>query len=379
MASYKILGEDKDGKTKIKITVELGYNEKGNRIRRHKTVSVNSTSERVIKKAITTFEREVANEGTNTRKQDDLNYDEAVEIWWTNHVSQLSANTQRAYLEALDVSREYFGKMKIRKIKKIHVVEYKTYLETKIVKNALLKFQVFKAVLTKMVEWELLPDHPARNISIPKNKKQMDFYNEEEIKLLFDAIENAFPKYKMFIKLAVLSGMRSGEIRGLTTDNIDFKNNEIHVKHNLVFKKDVGYFLGPTKTKTERTIKMPSKFMNEFKDYVDGVLENKKAFGEQWTGLPGVTLVFCNDDGSPNDDTVYGKGFRKIQTEHGLRRIRIHDLRHTHASFLLSQDANIKEIQERLGHSSISMTIDTYSHLTEKDKRETASHLDRLL
>lgn len=377
MASYQELEPDKNGKSRIKITVELGYDEKGTRKRRHKTVTLNTFSERSINKAITAFEIEVANE--KPKDSSDLTYRQAVDLWWNNHVSKLAAKSQQAYEQSIKASLDYFGDMKIRKMKKIHFVEFKTHLIETGVGVKIGKLNVCKAVLTKMVEWELLDANPAANVSISKEKTTMDFYNKDEIVKLFNALEDSFPKYKFFIKLAVLSGMRSAEMRGLTIENVDFENNQIHVKHNLNYKKEKGFYLGPTKNKKERTLDMPAKFMEEFKVYVEGIKKNKDYFGDKWRGLPGLELVFCNDNGYPNEESVYAKGFKVIQRRHGLRNIRVHDLRHTHASFLLSEGENMKVIQERLGHSSITLTMDTYSHLTEKDKQSAATLLNDLL
>lgn len=377
MASYQELEPDKNGKPRIKITVELGYDEKGIRKRRHKTVTLNTFSERSVNKAITAFEIEVANE--KPKDSGDLTYRKAVELWWNNHVSKLAAKSQQAYEQSIKASLDYFGDMKIRKMKKIHFVEFKTHLIDTDVGVKIGKMNVCKAVLTKMVEWELLDANPAANVSFSKEKTTMDFYNREEITKLFNALEDSFPKYKFFIKLAVLSGMRSAEMRGLTIENVDFENNQIHVKHNLNYKKERGFYLGPTKNKKERTLDMPEKFMEEFKIYVEEIKKNKEFFGDKWRGLPGLDLVFCNDDGYPNEESVYAKGFKVIQKRHGLRNIRVHDLRHTHASFLLSEGENMKVIQERLGHSSITLTMDTYSHLTEKDKQSAATLLNDLL
>jgi len=377
MASYQELGPDKNGKPRIKITVELGYDEKGTRKRRHKTVTLNTLSERTINKAITNFEIEVAND--KPKDSSDLTYRQAVDLWWDNHVTKLAVKSQEAYGQSIKASLDYFRDMKIKKMKKIHLIEFKTHLiDSDVgVKNG--KLDVCKAVLTKMVEWELLGVNPALNVSFPKKKTTMDFYNEQEIAELFNALEDSFPKYKIFFKLAVLSGMRSAEMRGLTIKNVDFESNQIHVRHNLNFKKDRGFFLGPTKNKKERTIDMPEKFMQEFKEYVETIKNNKEEFGDKWRGLPNMDLVFCNPDGYPNEESVYAKGLKVIQRRNNLRIIRVHDLRHTHASFLLSKGENMKVIQERLGHSSVTLTLDTYSHLTEKDKQSAATILNEIL
>lgn len=378
MASYKILPDSKQGKPRIKITVELGYNDRGKRIRKHRTVTLNTLSERTIQKAITAFEIEVANE--KPKNNDDLTYRQAVDLWWKNHVTKLARKSQKTYRENVSESIKFFGDMKIKKIKKIDAIEFKNHLidnEIGVMKG---KFDVFKSVLSKMVEWELLEDNPAAKITFPRKKTEMDFYDTKEIKKLFKALDSSMDKYRVLIKLAVLSGMRKSEIAGLTMENIDFKNNLIIVKHNLNYnKEEQKFYLGPTKNKKERVLVMPEKFMKELKQYVNEIKKMKLRLGDQWRGLEGMDLVFCNDDGYPHEESTFTDMFLNIIKRHGLRRIRFHDLRHTHASFLLSQGENIKVIQERLGHSSITLTMDTYSHLTDDDRQSASKYLNKIL
>lgn len=377
MASYEVLSQEKNGKAKIKITVELGYNDRGKRIRKFKTVVVNSLSERVVNKAITSFEVEVAN--SKPKDFNNLKYSEAVELWVENHVMKLADNSIRNYSENIRESLDYFGDMKINNMKKIHFVEFKNHLISNNIGNAKGKFDVCKYVLTQMVEWDLLVSHPGTNVSISKEVAEMDFYDEKEVRQLFSILEEESQKYRVLIKTAILSGMRKSELRGLTIQNVDFKNNKIIVKHSLARSKKTGYYLGPTKNKKIRTLSMPEDFMKELKEYVKEVRKLKMSLGDQWKGTSDMDLVFCNNEGLPHDSSVWNKVFKKILKRNEMRVIRFHDLRHTHASLLLSMGEKMKVIQERLGHSSITITMDTYSHLTKEDEDSAANLLSALL
>lgn len=377
MASYEVLDNDRNGKPRIKITVEKGYKDNGKRDRRKKTVTLNSLTDRVIQKAITTFELEVAND--KPKDYDDLTYPQAVDMWWTNHASKLSVKSRKTYKKAVEASLAHFEGAKINKMRKVHFVEFKNFLIDNNIGDRKGKFDVCKNILSKMVEWELLKENPAAKVSFPRIKTEMDFYDEKEINQLFKVLKTCNQKHAMVIKLAVLSGMRHAEIAGLTIENVDFKNNRIFAKHNLNFEKGVGFSLGPTKNKKERTITMPANFMNELKGYVNEVRKNRFRFGDRWKGISGINLVFCNVDGYPHEESLFPRVFRNMQKEYRLRRIRFHDLRHTHSSYLLSKGANMKVIQERLGHSSITITMDTYSHLTKEDEQTAANLLNDIL
>ncbi|WP_046176160.1 tyrosine-type recombinase/integrase [Domibacillus indicus] len=379
MSSYIVLNKKKPGdKTelpRIKITVELGYDERGKRIRRKKTVSLKTLSSRAIKKAITEFEIEAATSGPIDTNN--LTYREAAALWLKNHVSHLSFQSQKAYEQNIQAALDFFGEMKLKDLKKFHMVEFNNHLIEEDVKSADYKLRVNRLMLQKMVEWDLMPENVAKTVKRTKQqRKEMLFYDINEVKQLFEVLEKAMPKHRMVIKMAVLSGMRLGEILGLTIENVNFADNTITVKHTLVHdtKKDT-YYLGDPKNKKTRIIPMPDNYMKELRKYITEGKKTRMAYGSKWKGIEGMDLIFCRPDGYPHLPQTFLKYFIEFTEKHGLKRIRFHDLRHTHASLLLSNGVNIKVIQERLGHSTITLTMDTYSHLTRENEREAVAKL----
>lgn len=382
MASYIVLDKkNPDAKTelpRIKITVELGYNERGKRIRRKKTVSVKSLSDRAIKKAITEFEIEVANSGpVDTNK---MTYRDAVSLWLNNHVSHLTYHSQKTYKLNIQPAVDYLGDLKLKDLKKIHIVEFMNHLAEQDEKSVNYKMRVNRVMLQKLVEWDLLEENVADAVKKTKQKKkEMSFYAENEVKQLLNVLQEAMPKHRMVIQLALFSGMRLGEIAGLTMENVNFNDNTLTVKHSLTHdQENDAFFLGPTKNKKTRVIPMPEPFMAELKEYTKEVKKSRMAFGPEWRGIEGMDLIFCRSDGYPHYENSFSKYFLDLIEKNGLKRIRFHDLRHTHASLLLSKGVNIKVIQERLGHSSISLTMDTYSHLTKENEQEAVAKLSNM-
>ncbi|OES45621.1 tyrosine-type recombinase/integrase [Domibacillus iocasae] len=379
MSSYIVLDkknpDDKSELPRIKITVELGYDKRGKRIRRKKTVSLKTLSPRTIKKAITEFEIEVAT--SSPIDTNNLKYREAVALWLENHVSHLSFQSQKAYQQNIQAALDFFGEMKLNDLKKFHIVEFMNHLTEDDVKSADYKMRVNQLMLQKMVEWDLMPENVAKTVKKKKQqKKEMLFYDINEVKRLFEMLEDAMPKHRMAVKTAVLSGMRLGEILGLTMENVNFADNTITVKHTLVHdtKKDI-YYLGDPKNKKTRIIPMPDDYMKELRKYINEVKKIRMAYGSEWRGIEGMDLIFCRPDGYPHLPQTFLKYFIEFTEKHGLKRIRFHDLRHTHASLLLSNGVNIKVIQERLGHSTITLTMDTYSHLTKENEQEAVTKL----
>lgn len=223
MSSYIVLDKknpnDKSELPRIKITVELGYDERGKRIRRKKTVALKTLSDRAIKKAITEFEIEVATSGPIDTNN--LKYREAVALWLENHVSHLSFQSQKTYEQNIQPAVEFFGDIKLKDLKKFHIVEFMNHLTALDEKSADYKMKMNRLMLQKMVEWDLMPENVAATIKKKKQeKKEMLFYSEQEVKQLFELLEEAMPKHRLVIKMAVLSGMRLGEILGLTMENV---------------------------------------------------------------------------------------------------------------------------------------------------------------
>ncbi|OMP66968.1 tyrosine-type recombinase/integrase [Domibacillus epiphyticus] len=379
MSSYIVLDkknpDDKTELPRIKITVELGYDERGKRIRRKKTVALKTLSPRAIKKAITEFEIEVAASGP--RDTNNLTYREAVALWLENHVSHLTHHSQKAYEQNIRPALEFFGEMKLKDIKKIHIVEFMNHLTAIDEKSPEYKMRVNRVMLQKMVDWDLLNENVAGAVKKQKKKKkEMQFYNEQEVKQLLQLLDDALPKHRLVIKTAILSGMRLGEITGMTIDSVNFIENTITVKQTLIHNaKDDSFILGPPKNKKTRVIPMPEEYIVELRKYINEVKKSRMAFGSEWRGIEGMDLIFCRADGYPHIPQAYLKYFIEFTTRHGLKRIRFHDLRHSHASLLLSRGVNIKVIQERLGHSSITLTMDTYSHLTKENEQEAVAKL----
>lgn len=383
MSSYVVLNkknpDDKNELPRIQITVELGYNERGKRIRRKKTVTLKSLSTRAIKKAITDFEIEAAQ--TSPVEKNDLTYRDAVSLWLENHVSHLTYHSQRTYKLNIQPAIKFLGDLKLKDLKKIHMVEFLNHLLMQDEKSANYKMRVNQVMLQKMVEWELIEKNVANGVKKAASvKRELDFYNEAEVKQLLSLLPKAMLKHRLIIQMALLSGMRAGEIAGLTMENVNMQDCTITVKHSLTHDKETNtFYLGSTKNKKTRVIPMPEPFMKELKQFIKEVKKNRIAYGAKWRGIQGMDLVFCRNDGYPHHENSFSKYFLDFIQRHELKRIRFHDLRHTHASLLLSKGVNMKVIQERMGHSSITLTIDTYSHLTKENEREAVTKLLSIL
>lgn len=373
------------GNKKHKIYVDMGYDSRGKRKRRTKTVTV--TSDRDLNKRVLEFELQCLQEVDEPI--DDISFSGFVEKWLSNHVEvNLTRTTLETYLYTLNETglKEYFHKMRIKDIKRFHVVEYLANEEKE--GRALIpdKYMVLKSIFGKATEWEVIKDNPTQHIKEPKRKKKpVGYYNEDELNHLFSVLDNVYPKHRIMIKLAAIGGLRRAEVAGIREECINFDNNSIYVdkqlRHSSVKKE---FYLAPVKNKKPRTVYFPHEFMEELKSYYIEQKARRLQLGNLWTPLKDnegepINLLLVKENGYPAHLNTLGNEWLKIIKRNNLKRITFHELRHSCASLMVKKGINFKIIQERLGHANIGITLDTYSHLEEEEHIESTNVFSDIL
>lgn len=381
MASIEDLGNDK-----YKIYVELGYNDNGKRIRRTKTVTV--TSQRDLKNQVRDFELKCHNDPTESINN--ITFEAFVERWFDLYVkSDLSYRSYDTYYNTVMYNLvPHFGEMKLAKIKTIHIVEYLKHEKDNDRKNLSGKYGVLCSIFSRAVKWDVIEKSPMEKVDSPvteKRKREKEFYDEDELKHLFSVLDSCYPKHRIAVKLAAIVGLRRSEILGIRYESLNFKDNTIHIDRVLHYDKfEKTFKFGPTKNKMPRTVDVPEKFMKEIRVFFLEHKQLKWKCGSAWKpmldvdGSP-VDLLFTNDIGYPNHLNSVTNEWRKIIKRYDLPNLNFHGLRHSCASYMVSKGVNFKIIQEQLGHSDIKMTLNTYSHLTERDKKNAISNFEDIL
>jgi integrase len=164
---------------------------------------------------------------------------------------------------------------------------------------------------------------------------------------LAEAIE---PRYRVLVYTAAYTGLRWGELAGLKTDRLDLLRGSIDVVEALT-EVNGNLALGPTKTGKRRRVSVPRFLCQLLGDHL-------ATFGQP------DGFVFTAATGTPLRRSFYPRHYKPAVRRAGLpEKLRFHDLRHTCASILIAQGAHPKEIQERMGHSTIQLTFDRYGHL----------------
>jgi len=260
------------------------------------------------------------------------------------------------------------------------------------------QYSLLSDALGRAVKWGIIAKNPCEAVDPPqKNKAHANAYTPEEADLLIKAIEDTH--VKLPVLLGLLCGLRRGEVCGLRWEDIDLDKKTANIRHSLdrmtkasaieLEKKDIIVWwgceskdnksvlaLGPVKTdESESDIPLPGLLIPVLKSEKLAQKKNKLELGQAYND---TGFVWCWEDGSPHDPDYLYHEFIKLLERYGLRKIRFHDLRHTHATLLLRQKVDIKIVSKKLRHTKASFTADVYQHVQEDMLRDTADAMDEL-
>ena len=217
----------------------------------------------------------------------------------------------------------------------------------------------------------IIDRNPCDGLVLPKRQRgELSFYNEEQVERLFMAVKNE--QLYPVIYFSAMYGLRRSELLGLQWDSIDFRANTFTVKRTVVQHKTITEKEKTKNASSRRTLPlMPEvhSLLLRMKKQED---ENRRLFGQSYQENQ---YIFKWPDGRPYIPHYIGEKFSKLLVKYGLPHIRFHDLRHSCASMLITNDFTLKDIQDWLGHANIAMTADTYGHLDMTRKRKMAESM----
>ncbi|MCU7383198.1 tyrosine-type recombinase/integrase [Enterococcus faecium] len=247
-------------------------------------------------------------------------------------------------------------------------------------KTMTITHSVLKNALNMAVyPWGLIKQNPMLYVKIPKyearptTKKDLKIISLEDFDHMLEITPEGHPFY-IHLNIGFYTGMRVGEVCGLTWDDVDFSNGTITVEKQMV-KNDGAWVYGTPKTSSSnRTIFIGQTLLAILKKHKKQQLENRMKYGKLYIDS---NAVCTKEDGELVTPSVVKWNTRRISNALSLS-FNFHSLRHTHATLLLENGAKMKEISERLGHSRISITMDTYSHVTDKMRNETVDIMENL-
>jgi integrase len=232
--------------------------------------------------------------------------------------------------------------------------------------------RILRQALAQAVLWDLLGRNPADAVEPPKTeRRQMNALDADATAALVDAARNT----GLFVPvlLAVMCGIRRGEIAALRWKSVDLERGTLAIVASAEQTKE-GVREKPPKNGKGRSVELPLLVVEELRGHRIRQAEHLLRLGVRLTDDHHVVM---REDGLPIQPRSLTHAFQIFLAKQKLRRVRLHDLRHTHATLLLKGGVHPKIAQERLGHSSIAITLDLYSHVLPGMQREAAQILDQ--
>lgn len=230
--------------------------------------------------------------------------------------------------------------------------------------------------LSQAVKLGLIRFNPSEACDLPRGvRKPLKPLEGEEISMFLDAIKGN--RYETIFVVTMFTGLRKGEVLGLTWDCVDMNRGNLIINKQLQRRNGNPGQLLETKNSKVRVIKVAPTVLAILADQKNRQAEMAAEAGAGWNNPHG--LVFSNALGSHlSTDSVY-KEFKKIVTKLGFPNVRFHDLRHGYAVAALECGDDIKTVQENLGHATASFTLDVYGHVSQGMRDKSASRMESFI
>lgn len=291
---------------------------------------------------------------------DNLTVSEYLERWLNDSVKgSVWASTHASYQR--QVNRYIvpaLGRMKMKKLTPAHVQGmYRSMLDRGLsARTVQYAHAVLRRSLKQAVRWGMIPRNPCDDTDPPKIQREgIRPLDQEQTRRLLKAAEGE--RHEAFYILAVHTGMRPGELLALRWEDVDLEAASLRVSRTL----SEGKFTAPKTAKSRRRIDLTAGSVRALRNHRKSQLEERMKLAGLWQDHE---LVFPSSVGTPLSHRNVVRSFKAVLHRASLpATVRLYDLRHTCATLLLSRNIHPKYVQELLGHASIALTLDTYSHV----------------
>ncbi|MDR4926521.1 site-specific integrase [Peribacillus simplex] len=310
-----------------------------------------------------------------------MTYERYMEEWFQERKNTLQKTTFEIHsIYYRNVIKPKLGQLKVQQIAPVQIQKFINELvnETSYSEHTIhLIFRIISVSLKKAKVLKLIKHNPTDGITLPKIKKrEMSIWSLKQVNHFISEASNINRLTRCYIGflISIFTGMRQGEILGLRWQDINFETQTIFVRQTLTQNAELKS--GAKNEASVRSIHIPNKLVDELKIYRKQVVQEKLIHGQSYHDND---LLVCTRDGKPMIPRNFRKEFYNLVEKVGLPKIRFHDLRHTHATILIQQNVNVKLISERLGHSDIETTLNTYSHVLPDMQKSVSDKLDKII
>lgn len=309
-----------------------------------------------------------------------LTIDEYLDKWLEAAARpRVSRRTADGYAGLLDryirvpLGQKRLDQLQALDIQKVYGEMLKRGLSARVVRHT---HSAVHNALKQAVKWGMLFRNPASLVELPKvvHKERRVLSPDEAQEFLKAA---AGMTHGLIFEFALLSGMRPEEYLALQWSDIDFDRNTAQVRRALVRHKKSWSFEEPKTARSRRKIFLPSQVLNKLVTHKRMQGERRLKLGAAWQAFD---LIFCSEEGTPlSIPNLTYRYYRPILKKAKIPQIRLYDLRHSCATLLLIAEENPKVVSERLGHSTIVLTLDTYSHVLPTMQEKASKRLEKML
>jgi integrase len=238
--------------------------------------------------------------------------------------------------------------------------------------------RVLSEALNHAVKWQALATNPARAVDPPKvERAPMHTLDIAEAQAVLGAARADETVYGAAVAVALLTGLRLGEALGLDWSGVDLPHAQVRVRQSVQQVRGQGLVLRPPKThRSVRAVSLPPQAVEVLVARQHAQKVERVAAGPAWSEKG---LVLTAPTGGPLSPVSVRRHYAALLRAAGIaQHVRFHDLRHTHATLMLANGEHPKVVSERLGHATVGITLDTYSHVLPTMQAEAAARLGAL-
>lgn len=235
--------------------------------------------------------------------------------------------------------------------------------------------RVLRAALNQALEWEIVGRNAAKPVKPPKVERlEIRVFTPDEANQFLLAIKG--DRWEGLFATALLTGLRQGELLGLHWSDVHLDDGKLYVRYSLQRINRKLTLVAPKTEVSRREVRLARRAVDALRQHRVRQLEERSREGTRWQEQD---LVFPSTIGTPAEKSNINKKLSDLLEREGLPPMRFHDLRHCYASLLLSKGVHPKLVQDQLGHTQLSTTMDLYSHVIPESRVEVAAAMDALL
>lgn len=307
----------------------------------------------------------------------DPTFEELASLWLENYKTTVKPSTfENVRSKVEKMTEEHFKEMKLKKI----TVAYCQKIVIELSKSYVL-YNHYLSVINRIFKYAVLMDvlnsNPFDKVIKPKSRQTQrkgNFLTKEELKEFLKLAQNTTLSYFFpLVHLMSYTGLRQGEALALKWSDIDFENKKITVNKTAARIKEKQTLQTPKTKNSKRVISIDPATLSILKSWKKDQIKIYFKNGKHFEG--DENFIFTNQRGEWVHIHNFIRYFKRFIADHKLKPITPHGLRHTHASLLFSAGVEPKNISDRLGHSTVQITLDLYTHITEEQRSDTVDKL----